>query len=193
MAEQPWEEEWKGDQFNWLLPLFAVLGTLLIFTSLILWSFDFGGILYLFVVIPLTSLVLIGLAIARRGRRRLSVLSMLIVFGTLSWLLWHHDFQVRSIGRWILLSKSYKAEVLAQPNSANGELKHVEWDGYGFAGMDTVVYLVFDPNDSLTKKSRSKTSSLPCEVPQIIRLQRNWYSVMFYTESSWGDCDPYAK
>jgi hypothetical protein len=38
-----------------------------------------------------------------------------------------------------------KRKVLAQPASANGEFRHVEWDGWGWAGQDTTVYLVFDP------------------------------------------------
>lgn len=50
--------------------------------------------------------------------------------------------------RWQVWSRSYKAEVLAQPNSAIEELKHIEWDGWGWAGMGTTVYLVFDPTDS---------------------------------------------
>lgn len=51
--------------------------------------------------------------------------------------------------RWMFWSGSYKAQVLAQPDSTNNELKHIEWDGWGGAGMDTTVYLVFDPTDSL--------------------------------------------
>jgi len=36
--------------------------------------------------------------------------------------------------RWLVWSRSYKAEVLAQPDSANKELKHIEWDGWDGRG-----------------------------------------------------------
>jgi hypothetical protein len=51
--------------------------------------------------------------------------------------------------RWRVSSRSYKAKVLGQPASANAEFKHVEWDGWGWAGQDTTVYLVFDPKFAL--------------------------------------------
>jgi hypothetical protein len=36
--------------------------------------------------------------------------------------------------RWMLWSRAYKAKVAAQPDSLKGELKHIEWDGWGWAG-----------------------------------------------------------
>ena len=101
---------------------------------------------------------------------------------------------VRDAARWFLWSKSYKTEVLAQLDSARGELKHVEWDGWGFPGAgDTVVYLVFDPNDLLAMAAKNhrpgKFSGIPCEVPRVRRLEGHWYAVMFYTDTSWGHCD----
>ena len=56
--------------------------------------------------------------------------------------------------RWLVWSRSYKAEVFAQRNSANGELQHIEWDAWGWGGEDTTVYLVFDPTDSLSAASQ---------------------------------------
>ena len=56
--------------------------------------------------------------------------------------------------KWLLYRHGYKAEVLAQP-SKNGELNHIEWDGWGWAGQDTTVYLVFDPTDSLSAAAKS--------------------------------------
>jgi hypothetical protein len=53
-------------------------------------------------------------------------------------------------------SQSYKREVLAQSGGTAGELKHVEWDGWGFSGAgDTTVYLVYDPTDSLSAAAKS--------------------------------------
>ena len=92
--------------------------------------------------------------------------------------------------RWLLRSRSYKAEVSAQPDSASGELKHIVWDGWGWGGEDTTVYLVFDPTDSLAMPSverrRGKFNGIPCEVPSITRMERNWYAVQFYTNELWG-------
>ena len=91
--------------------------------------------------------------------------------------------------RWLVWSRSYKAEVLAQPDSANKELKHIEWDGWGWAGMDTTVYLVFDPTDSLSQAANShhsgKYSGIPCEVHLVRRLEDKWYTVQFYTNYDW--------
>ncbi len=92
--------------------------------------------------------------------------------------------------RWLVWSRSYKAEVLAQPNLANEELKHIEWDAWGWAGMDTTVYLVFDPTDSLSQAASNrqpgKYSGIPCEVFLVRRLESHWYTVWFYTNYEWG-------
>ena len=97
---------------------------------------------------------------------------------------------VRTAARWLVWSHGYKAKVMAQPASPNGELKHIEWDGWGWAGQDTTVFLVFDPTDSLSAaaKSRSpgKIKGIPCEVPLVRRLESRWYTVRFYTDEYWG-------
>jgi hypothetical protein len=98
---------------------------------------------------------------------------------------------VRTVARWLVRSHHYKAEVMVQPNSVNGELKHIEWDGWGFPGAgDTTVYLVFDPTDSLVAAAKTrqtgKFSGIPCEVFSVRRLERGWYTVQFYTDEWWG-------
>jgi len=96
---------------------------------------------------------------------------------------------IQTSARWILSSRRYKSEVLAQP-AMKGEFRHIEWGGWGMAGQDTTVYLVYDPNDSLSSASRTqssgKFSGLPCEVVGVHRLEANWYTVQFYTNESWG-------
>lgn len=96
---------------------------------------------------------------------------------------------VRSAARWLAWSQHYKAEVLAQPNVSE-EWKHIEWDGWGWAGQDTTVYLVFDPTDSLSTAAQEhrpgKFNGLPCEVYAVDRLEKNWYAVRFYTNEWWG-------
>jgi hypothetical protein len=126
-------------------------------------------------------------------RQTMAALSMAVTFGALSWLLFTASDDVRSTGRWLINSGKYKAEILAQSNPANGELKHVEWDGWGFVGSgDTTVYLVFDPNNSLAaaaeSRSPGKYSGIPCEVPEVRRLENSWYTVKFYTDTAWGFC-----
>ena len=108
----------------------------------------------------------------------------------MSWALLRNELGIRSEVRWLWRSKAYKAQVLAQPVPANGDLRHIEWDGWGFAGADTTVYLVFDPNDSFTAGSRTsgKFNGIPCEVPEIHRLERDWYTVLFFTNAGWGYC-----
>ena len=97
---------------------------------------------------------------------------------------------VRTAARWLVWSHRYKAQVLAQPTLVNGELKHIEWDGWGLAGQDTTLYLVFDPTDSLLAAAKShspgKFSGLPCEVFRVRRLQSHWYTAQFYTNEFWG-------
>ena len=83
---------------------------------------------------------------------------------------------------------------MSEPPDQNGHLRHVEWDSWGFAGTsDTVVYLVFDPTDSLIDASRSgqpiKHAGLPCKVARVRRLEKNWYTVRFYADSDWSRCE----
>jgi hypothetical protein len=95
---------------------------------------------------------------------------------------------VRDHVRWLFLSGGYKARVLAQPPGE--EPKHAEWDGWGFAGANTTVFLAFDPTDSLAGAAEApppiKSGALPCEVVRIRRLDRQWYAVLFYTDTYWG-------
>ncbi len=78
---------------------------------------------------------------------------------------------------------------MAQPEPENHELKHIEWDGWGWGGEDNYVYLVFDPADSLSGAARShqpgKYNGIPCEVFVVRRLEEKWYTVRFYTDRVW--------
>jgi len=106
-------------------------------------------------------------------------------------LLWNYS-TVRTIARWSLWSREYKSSVMAQSTTENGELKHIEWDGWGWGGQDTTVYLVFDPTDSLSaarSNQPGKFRGIPCEVPSVRRMERHWYTVQFYTNESWENCN----
>jgi len=112
--------------------------------------------------------------------------AFIVISAALAW----NFYAVRTTTRWLVWSRSYKSEVLAQPPSANGQLKHIEWDGWGWAGQDTTVYLIFDPTDSLSTAARrhrpGKFSGIPCEVFLVSRLESHWYTVQFYTDEFWG-------
>jgi hypothetical protein len=184
------EKVTEGDRFNWRLPFYAVLGTLIFSIPGALCDPDSSLILYRFVVVPTVSIVLLSYAIGKKRRHCLSILSMLAVYWAISAALVENYWEVHDPARWLVWSHDYKAKVLAQPVSANGEQKHVEWDGWGSAGMETTVFLVFDPTDSLSAAAMShrsgKFNGIPCEVPLVRRLESHWYTVRFYTDEYWG-------
>jgi hypothetical protein len=183
--------------FNWLYPLYAAIAALVIYLPLLLSkSFDIDGILYIFVLLPVltivTALILLIIAIRRKRAPGPSILSVILIYWIVSGLMFLNTARLRPPMRWLLWSKQYKTLVLAQPVRVQGELRHTEWDGWGMFSMDTAVYLVFDPNDSLGVAARShshgKFQGIPCEVPPIRRLESQWYSVQFYTDSDWEHC-----
>ena len=100
---------------------------------------------------------------------------------------------MKTDARWLLSSGRYKSEVLAQPMPGDGEFKHLEWDAWGWATIDTTAYLVFDPSNSLSRAASThesgKFAGISCEVPNVRRLESQWYLVTFYTNQQWGRCD----
>jgi hypothetical protein len=173
-----------GNRVDWRLPLYAVLGALVLFS---IGPSDWSVVLYLFIV-AIVSIFLLNDAIAKRRRRSLLAL---VIFWAVSAVLVKNYSAIRDECRWLVWSHGYKAKVLAQRNSATGELKHIEWDGWGFPGAGAcTVYLVFDPTDALSAAARShrpgKFGGLPCEVPLVRRLESHWYAVRFYTDQWWG-------
>jgi hypothetical protein len=184
------EKTAQDDRFDWRLPLYAVLGSFIIFIPVAIGEPDISLILYIFAVAPLISVVLLNSAIRKERRQRLSVLSMLAIYGAISVGLVANYSAVRTAARWFVWSHDYKAQVLAQPASAKGELKHIDWDGWGMLAQNTYVFLVFDPTDSLSLAAMThqpgKFNGIPCEVLLVPRLESRWYSVRFYTGEYWG-------
>jgi hypothetical protein len=90
-------------------------------------------------------------------RSRLSILFTVVAFLAVSVALFSEQRTLRPPLRWLLWSHRYRAELLAAPDAANGALKHIEWDvsGWGPVGP-TIVYLVFDPADSLAAAAKSR-------------------------------------
>jgi hypothetical protein len=174
------ENNSSRDRFDWRLPLCAAIGALVLFAPIMFSGGDVvvGGLLYMFVAFPSISLISLIVALRKKGLRRLAVLSMLVVYLTVSWVLFMNSYELRTTARWLIWSKNYKANVLAQPDSTNGTLRHIEWDGWGYPGSgNTVVYLVFDPNESLSTAASShsagKFGGIPCEVS----LVRRWRAI----------------
>jgi hypothetical protein len=185
--------ERTASYFDWRLPFYGVLGAIIVCLPKMIFRNDIGTFLVTAITAVIVCWILLVLFFLKGRRQTLPALAMAVVFLCALWLLFHISDDVRTTGRWLIGSRRYKTEVLAQPKSANDELKHVEWDGWGFAGSgDTTVYLVFDPNDSLAvaAKSRSpgKFSGIPCEVPDVHRLEAHWYTVLFYTDTDWDHC-----
>jgi len=183
-------------EFSWRLPLYGALVALLILVPIDLSQTDTAFFLNMFAVAPVLLLLTVSLLIyaaIRRSRRALSLLATLAVVWTVSVSLTVSGQAIRNAGRWLIWSHEYKRQVLAQPASASGEFKHIEWDGWGFAGSDTVEYLVLDPADSLSTLTRShsagKLGGIPCEVSRVRRLESHYYRVLFYTETDWTHCN----
>jgi hypothetical protein len=96
-------------------------------------------------------------------------------------------------GRWSLAGGGYRQQVIAQPTPPRSDLKHIEWGGWGWAGQNTTVFLVYDPTDKLARAVNTKPgkgAGIPCEVPSIRAPERSWYIVTFYTGADWDNCSP---
>ena len=134
----------------------------------------------------------------RRQPRYLRLLPTLVVLWAISAAFFTLDHKypiaIRSAARWYVWSRDYKARVLGQPPPPNGELRHIEWDGWGMFAQNTSVFLVFDPTDSLSDAARShqpgKFNGIPCQVPLVRRLEAKWYAIFAYTnQDPWDGCN----
>ena len=173
--------------------LYCVAG-IVVFSPLAITSSDLSGLLYFLVAVPAVSIVLGIWVFQRKGRSRLIVIATLFSYWLISGLIFRHFSEVRDGSRWLFQAKTYKASVLALPVPPNGDFRHVEWEGWGFAGAgDTTVYLVLDPSDSLSEPAKNhlsgKFAGVSCAVYRIHRLEKHWYTVGFYTDTSWGQCE----
>jgi hypothetical protein len=188
----------EADRF----PLYSAIALCIIFIAIgIICPIDISLLLRLFIGVPvlLVASIVVAICVAfsksrRRYLHQLTALTILLVISA-SFLLYDfkHPLVIRSAARWMVWSHGYKKEVLAQPAAASGDLKHIEWDGWGMFGQDTSVFLVFDPTDSLAMAAISrqpgKFNGLPCEVFLVRRLESHWYTVQNYTDQGWGGCN----
>lgn len=183
-------------RFDWASLFCVVVCGSIVFVSLMAYS-AYAGFLYFFFFVPvfLTCLILmVAAAVHKRSGQSLLMLLTLVAFLGVSWTLLESEGTIRPSIRWQLWSHRFKAEVLAQRAPSNGELRHIEWDGWGGLPVgDWTAYVVFDPSDSLSlaAKSRShgKVSGIPCDVDRVRRLEPNWYSVEFSMNEWWDQCE----
>ena len=186
----------KNRRFDLRKPVIAAVVALLVSLIITIYGTDIDWLLYSAGVAFLGSLILLG-SIASRAlfRKEQDVLMALAIFGAygaVTAVFFIGFGQLRPMLRWTLWSHRYKSELLAQAPPANGQLKHLEWESLGWGPIGpTIVYLVFDPTDSLSEAAKSRRpgrfSGIPCEVPRIQHLESRWYAVTFYTEERWGE------
>ncbi len=132
-------------RFNWWLPVYGWLGAIIVLLPKLVFGNNIGPFLMALLLAPTVGLILLAVFFLKARRQTIAALSMIAIFAVASWLLFKVLDDLRTRGRWLTHPARYKAEVLAQTNLPNGDLKHAEWDGWGFPGADTTVYLVFDP------------------------------------------------
>ncbi|HEY1903211.1 MAG TPA: hypothetical protein VGG56_12305 [Terracidiphilus sp.] len=182
---------------SWWLLLYAAITAVCLFLAVIaVEGFDVDAIFYTFVGVPLISLVfglvLLATSIFRKRKPERVYLLIFPVYWVISAALFMNASEIRLRAQWLLHSHKLKASIQMQPAPNNGELRHAEFDGAGWAGMDTVEYLVFDPTDLLTipisNHSKGRFPGIPCEVPMIRRMDRSWYVVTYYTNAEWNKC-----
>jgi hypothetical protein len=180
----------ESHRLDWRGPLYVILAAIVVFIPLVINQNT--DVLYLFLVVP--GILIMGLCVLifAAFRKNLGIALMVATFWTASALLFIYPSEIQSPIKWLLWSSEYKKQVLAQPVSSNGDFKHIEWDGWGWAGINTSIYLVYDPTDSLAAAAKShqpgKFKGIPCQVPWVRRMQSHWYTVMFYTEEDWSGC-----
>lgn len=183
-----------GFRINWRLPLYTAAGTLILFSPVMIYGGD-SDVLYI-VLMALLSIILIiaalVLAFFKKWGIAGAIVSMLLTSCVLSLGLLKNVDELHDFAQWHLHSNTFRTQLMAQPSPTNGEFKHIEWDGWGFAGMETVAYLVFDPADSLAVAAKAHSSGkfkgIPCGVNRVHRLESHYYTVLFYTDTSWNSC-----
>src|ERR1700730_13005659 len=104
------EKTAKRDRFDGECPRYAAIGALILFVLIVISGNDIIELLYIFVTVPIVSLLLEIAAVRRKGLPRLTVLSMLVVYLAVSWGLLKNSVGARMAARWLLWSNDYKAQ-----------------------------------------------------------------------------------
>src|ERR1700761_5010706 len=170
----------KTARRTWLMPSIATLAFILVFLPLLLIPGVYDD--YFLIVLPAIFIAGICTLIYAAVRKKLQIALLVFAFWALSVFVDFHNFQLRTFIRWTLFAHQYRNQVLAQPEPLDGSLKHIEWDGWGWAGQDFSVFLVFDPTDALDEPARvhqfGKVPRVPCAVSEVRQLDPHWYIVI---------------
>jgi hypothetical protein len=152
-------------------------------------SFDLESLGYMLLLLLLTIAFGIGIVVRRIFQKRW--ISRTSLFAVLFFLLVSVSMflsteHLRPWARWLVASGRYTNLVLQQEPDAQTGLRHIDWDGWGWAGMDTSVELVYDPTDSLAHEIKYNPKGRFAEIAEkthfIQRLGRGWYSLTLYTD-----------
>ena len=194
MVNDTARERWKPSQMKptrpyWIGSFCVAVAGLLAFIPLQFLESDEASLAFACVAL-IATLILIGLAIASRRLVGIAIIAAYIILaGAL--LANNSSYPLREKVRWAAFASQYKANVVAS-HPQQQQLRHAVWDAWGWVGMDTYVYLVFDPNDSLLPASRLKSPGkppgIPCAVYSVHQMEPHWYSVHYYTSQEWDSC-----
>jgi cell division protein FtsW (lipid II flippase) len=190
--------ETREGKFDWALPGYGVAAAVTMVLPQTIFGNGVGTFLGTILLAVLIAFTIVIIALIRLRQQTRSTLAMLLIFFMLAFVLFWASDIIRTTARWFAHSTDYKRQVAAQPVPSDGSLRHVEWDGWGFVGAgDTTVYLVEDPSDRLAAAAGShspgKLSGVPCKVANVHRLERHWYTVLFYTDTAWDYCGDAAE
>jgi hypothetical protein len=179
----------EGARFSWRMPAYGALAAVLIFVPLLISSST--EVLYWFLIVPALAFTGLCVLIYAAVRKDLWVAVMVPAFFAVSAVMFLGSYPIRTSTRWLLWSEQYKRQVLTEPAPVNGDFKHIEWDGSGFAGSETTFFLVFDPTNSLAAAAHNnqfgKFKGIPCDVSYVDRMDSHWYLVM--TDfGNWDGC-----
>jgi hypothetical protein len=189
----------QRDRFSWQMSLYAVVAAVLVMLLSFVYASD-PVLDYLFFLVPTVCLAILALLLvvvfSKRTRRNLSMLLAAVMFLLVAGAMLKTQEVVRPSLRWRLWSRRMKAQVLAQPSAPNEQLKHMEWDGWGWGPVgDWTAYIVYDPTDSLSVSakdgrwaSNKRLKGIPCEVDSVRRLEAHWYSVVLGMNEWWDRC-----
>ncbi len=188
----PLKKAFHKDRFAQWFPLCVAGCSALAAFPLTFASSDNAALFYTFVTVPIVCILLSVLSFKSQGRQRVVVVSSFSAFLIFTPMLIKHLLYIMDPIRWFAYGRILKAEVLSEPNLRDSSLRHVEWEGWGFAGSDTTVYLVFDPKNTLATAAKERMSGkfgdLPCQVYRIRKRESEWYTVQFYTDTDWDNC-----
>jgi hypothetical protein len=162
---------------------------------------DIGTLLYLGGVVLVGTLALCLGILLRKGRQqRIVSFAVFAAFLCVTAGVVISQRTIRPHLLWLISSNRYKNEVLSNAVAANGELKHMEWDGDGWGSGVTgewTGYIVFDPSDSLSPTTKEyapkEYTGIPCKVILVRRLEKQWYSVVLDMNQFWDKTHPNCR